>query len=351
MYPGNRETEAMKDLKMLPVLVAAAALITVPPAHGALLAYDPFATGGSDYTVGPIAGQNPTTLGFTGAWAKYDGGGDASVAATGLTDSRLSPPGSGGSMDAGGLARTHRAFSTTYGTDGTTLWASYLMAAPSYTASTWRGVAFGNGPGTSPGEYVLDIAWDGYGGLPGSGIGANMMILFNRPDWTGTGTSYTPTAGATNLMLLKFAFGAGDSDSVTLWINPADVSSEAALGAGWTLAGHDFAFNRLWIEDNAGGAATTCDEIRIGDTLGDALGDPDGPGLAITDVRFDAATRTAEFTWNSRSGATYKVDYSADGKSWIEFDDSYASAGETTTYSDASIPAEVTRRLYRVGRN
>jgi len=261
----------MKKLTMLLALVAAAVLITAPSAHGALLAYDPFPTGGgSDYTVGAIAGQNPTTLGFTGAWATYSGGA-ASVLATGLTDSRLPLPGSGGSMDAGGVAITHRAFSTTYGTDGTTLWASYLMAAPSYSASTWRGVAFGNGTGTGgSSEYVLDIAWDGYGGLPGNGMGANMMILFNRPDWTGTGTSYTPTAGATSLMLLKFTFGASDSDSVTLWINPADVSSEAALGAGWTLSGHDFAFNRLWTEDNASGG-TTYDEFRLGNTLGDVV--------------------------------------------------------------------------------
>jgi len=171
-------------------------------------------------------------------------------------------------MDAGGSAITHRAFSTTYGTDGTTLWASYLMAAPSYAASTWRGVAFGNGPGTGNTEYVLDIAWDGHGT---GGMTANQVILFNRPAWTGTGTSYTPTADATNLMLMKFAFGADDDDSVTLWINPADVSSEAALGAGWTLSGHDFAFNRLWTEDSAAGTGTTIDEFRLGNTLGDVV--------------------------------------------------------------------------------
>ena len=285
-------------------LVAAAVLVTVPLAHGDLVAYDPFPTGGSDYTVGPIAGQNPTTLGFTAAWATYSGGA-ASVAATGLTDSRLPLPGSGGSMDAGGVAMTHRAFSTTYGTDGTTLWASYLMAAPSYSASTWRGVAFGNGTGTGgSSEYVLDIAWDGYGGLPGNGMGANMMILFNRPDWTGTGTSYTPTAGATSLMLLKFTFGASDSDSVTLWINPADVSSEAALGAGWTLAGHDFAFNRLWIEDNASGAAATYDEFRIGDTLGDVVGDVEAVPLKLA---VTASGTTLTFTWNSEAGKVYNL--------------------------------------------
>jgi len=259
----NQLTEARR------ALVAAATLVTVPLAHGDLLAYDPFPTGGSDYTVGPIAGQNPTTLGFTAAWATYSGGA-ASVAATGLTDSRLPLPGSGGSMDAGGVARTHRAFSTTYGTDGTTLWASYLMAAPSYSASTWRGEAFGNGPGTSaPGEYVLDIAWDGWG-TPSTA--ANQVILYHRPSPTmGAGTGVTPTGGAINLMLVKFAFGASDSDSVTLWINPADVSSEAALGAGTTLSGYDFAFNRLWIEDSAGGGAATYDEFRLGDTLNDVV--------------------------------------------------------------------------------
>ena len=270
----------MKKLTMLLALVAAAVLITAPSAHGALIAFDPFDTGTGGYTVGAIDTQNPTTLGFTGAWATYSGGG-GSVLATGLTDSRLPLPGIVGSMDAGGGAITHRAFSTTYGTDATTLWASYLMAAPSYAASTWRGVAFGNGDGTGgSNEYVLDIAWDGYGGLPGTGMGADMMILFNRPDWTGTGTGYTPTADATNLMLLKFAFGADDDDSATLWINPADVSSETALGAGWTLSGHDFSFNRLWTEDNASGG-TTLDEFRLGNTLHDVVVIPEPSALVL----------------------------------------------------------------------
>ena len=84
---------------------------------------------------------------------------------------------------------------------------------------------------------------------------------------------------------------------------------------------------------------------------GFTIAGPDGPPLAITDVQYDTATRTAEFTWNSRPGAEYKVDWSVDGTVWIEFDDGYPSDGESTTYTDADIPAGVTRRLYRVVRN
>ena len=84
---------------------------------------------------------------------------------------------------------------------------------------------------------------------------------------------------------------------------------------------------------------------------GFSIAAPDGPGLAISDVQFDPATRTAEFTWNSQPGAVYKVEWSTDAATWIEIDDSYASGGETTTYADENIPADVARRLYRVSRN
>ena len=78
---------------------------------------------------------------------------------------------------------------------------------------------------------------------------------------------------------------------------------------------------------------------------------PDGPPLAITEIQFDPSTRTAEFTWNSTAGASYKVDFSDDGEIWAEFDDSFPSAGETTSYADENIPDSVDVRLYRVSRN
>ena len=55
-------------------------------------------------------------------------------------------------------------------------------------------------------------------------------------------------------------------------------------------------------------------------------------GLRMTDVTFDGTTATA--TWNSRANQPYFVYFSTDLVNWEELDDSFASQGESTTYTD-----------------
>ncbi len=78
---------------------------------------------------------------------------------------------------------------------------------------------------------------------------------------------------------------------------------------------------------------------------------PPGSGLRMTDFAFDPGTRVPTFTWDSVPGAHYLVEWTADGDSWIEIDDSYPSGGETTTYTGSPEPEDASIRLYRVQNN
>ena len=68
----------------------------------------------------------------------------------------------------------------------------------------------------------------------------------------------------------------------------------------------------------------------------------------ITDVAYDREAGEASITWNSRTGAFYSIDFSADLESWEELDDSVASEGESTTYVERGISPAVRNRYYRV---
>ena len=73
-----------------------------------------------------------------------------------------------------------------------------------------------------------------------------------------------------------------------------------------------------------------------------------GPGFAITRIVRDPATGNVELTWNSKPGATYAIRYSGDlsGEiaNWPDLEESYASEGEETSYTDETNPEG--RRFY-----
>ena len=66
----------------------------------------------------------------------------------------------------------------------------------------------------------------------------------------------------------------------------------------------------------------------------------------ITDVSLDSGDVT--ITWNSRPGRNYVLDSSSDMQTWLEVEDSIASMGSSTTYTDTGVPAGTRWRYYRV---
>jgi hypothetical protein len=84
-------------------------------------------------------------------------------------------------------------------------------------------------------------------------------------------------------------------------------------------------------------------EDRYAKLSGDAL------EFEITEILPDLDQGTISLTWPSRVGRNYTVEYSGDLEHWIELVDSYSSGGETTTYTDDSLPVPFpTTRFYRV---
>lgn len=78
--------------------------------------------------------------------------------------------------------------------------------------------------------------------------------------------------------------------------------------------------------------------------------------LEIVSVDHEPGSREATVTWRSSEGTSYSVDASNDLLNWSELDDAVAGeAGDTTSFTEdfdaAPLPADVSRRYYRVRRN
>jgi hypothetical protein len=75
-------------------------------------------------------------------------------------------------------------------------------------------------------------------------------------------------------------------------------------------------------------------------------------GLEITDIEVGPNPGEVTLTFNSVDGASYIIERSTDltALSWEELDDSYASQGDVTTFTDFSVPAGTKKLFYRVIR-
>ena len=72
----------------------------------------------------------------------------------------------------------------------------------------------------------------------------------------------------------------------------------------------------------------------------------------ITSISRDPGTGAVTLTWNSRPGKTYSVQASGDmADFWDEVNDSVASGGATTTYTDSTIDLGTTRRYFQIVEN
>lgn len=94
------------------------------------------------------------------------------------------------------------------------------------------------------------------------------------------------------------------------------------------------------------GKAATAAEIMALFSSGPVGGEP----LAFTNITYLPAAGTADVTWVSKPGKTYRLEYSSDMVTWIEETDSYPNGGATgvrTTYQFKGIPATDRRRFFK----
>ena len=286
--------------------------------HAAPLAYEGF-----NYPSGGVAGQNGG-LGWSGGWVDVGGGGNVVVNGGSLTIGSNAPAGFDGRSASGSLyvGSSNRAgrwldcstngnfalagFVNTngnIGAAGKTLYASFLQQ-PSATTKFYE-FEFHRGDLGDPGRI---------GGI-GNDFNSTTVNL-RAPD-----TVQTPLGpGSTNVnfYILRIDYHGG-SDDVYVYRNPT-ASQEASNAPVLTMLGvADMSFNGIAMGAYLNGVTVAQDEIRLGETWTDVLGNPPAfvlqptnqNGFAGEIVTFSAlaqSTQPVSYQWyrgtNSMAGQT-----------------------------------------------
>ena len=301
----------MRSKAVFALVVIFINFLAVSHSFGVQFGYEPFNIGANpaagQYVVGPLAGQNPTNSFFTGVWVDRDpASANDSIQGTGL--SFFGSPSSGGSVLMTPNATPARALATpwTATTSTTTLpdgvtpnpsGAYYVGYEVSFGAGNYADGTDGNDMGYrsvefrgADGSFQFGVAYNAYNGSAGAinqdprsgrmvldGLGG-YQIISNSPD------SYVEDNGVTHLIVLKFVLSAtAAADSVTLYLDPTDLTEPAIPGA--IVSGTNV---QLGMISGAlfGGTGTfpVLDELRAGTTFADVVptfphpGDTDGDG-------------------------------------------------------------------------
>lgn len=168
-------------------------------------------------------------------------------------------------------------------------------------------------------EYYFVAIWDETGGDAGDG-----QYRWYRD---GVLAASTDTGGV----------GLDTVDDTVLWLGRSQWTGDNTANASW---------NELRMYDGI------MSEVAI--TVNSVLGPDVAPGVTpdadfqIIEVTFDPETKSVTLTWPSQDGITYAVQRSSTLKNWEEIADGEESQGETTSFTDASLPAGTEFQFYRV---
>jgi hypothetical protein len=259
-------------------------LAALTASHGLAMAaptvQDSFLTGGADYnTASPLVGQGPAVTGFTGNWLEaYGGAQSPNVIAGGLSYSTVTTAGGALEYPGAGFGRAGRVLSTpfTNATSGT-VYFSFMIQLDT-TGIGYRGVEMHDGGFDDGGNRRLQIV------TGENGTGSFSVRLFNNNNDGFLGDLGTPDTNV-NFFVGKFTFSASnDGDSLQLWRNPSDLTSEILSGTpDFDKSGFNLQIDRVSLARfNNSGDGFKGDEIRFGSTWSDVTtvaADTDGDGL------------------------------------------------------------------------
>jgi hypothetical protein len=244
-------------------LIIAAAMLTL----GAAAQADIIASESFDYPAGSITGA----AGGTGWALPWEGAGN--VTTPGHTYQNLAV--SGNKLTTiGNNSGANRALASTLGTDGTTVWISFLanLATPTGT-DAYAGVSLFNNANEILflGKRFNQNFW----GFERSGGGTAQAVNSNEAADT----------GAADLLLYRIDFLPGATDNVTMYVNP-DLSNLGSLApAVGPIAVNDVDANRIRIQSGVAGAAIgNFDELRIGTDMQSVLPVPEPATLSLLGV-------------------------------------------------------------------
>ena len=266
-----------------------------------VIAADGFVVGDGGYATGNITGQNPTVTGFTGAWSTNTA--TIGVVATGLEYPGVnSEGGTARFTHTGDLSDNPRQAYRSLGSYDDTQDAYYFSGLMSFDANFatdtdgYARMGFVSGTSDDDDTSVFGVQW----GFQGNGDGGVDAFVRVRDYLGGTAMNeYTiaeDIAVGTHLFVVKLQpNSSGGSDAMSIWLDPADVSSEAAAGdATWsqsTLAwvpSDDPGFSTGYLVDMlvlksfsvGANAVVGYDEARMGTAWDDGVSVPE-PGSMI----------------------------------------------------------------------
>jgi len=284
-YPSSsRPNRLVSSIGTAAFFAANTACFAVPTAA------DPFLTGGSNYTVGltNLIGQAPATAGFSNAWLEaYGGAQSPDVIAGGLTytnSNSQSVAATGGAIayPGGGNGRAGRVLTTAYNNSSSGAVYFAVMIQLETTGTGYRAFELHGGGFDDNSNRRLQITT-----REDSQTLANnfSVVLFNNPN-DGFAGDLGLVDTNVNFFVGKITFSTtGSADSLELWRNPTNLTSEGASGpANFTKAGFDLQFDRVSLARFNGGDGLKADEIRLGSSWTDVTtlinnADTDGDGL------------------------------------------------------------------------
>lgn len=167
-------------------------------------------------------------------------------------------------------------------------------------------------------------------------------------DWTHLAIKYD-SATETKTFYVDGQVAATDTAANQYSQNGTVEMEDLHIGAGADDGNSFFFDGRI---DDVGLFRTALSEEDINSIMMNGVGGFTGAArdLVITDLSFGPGEGQVTITFDSVSNTTYIVERSADLFSWDELTDNLASTGETTTFTDLSLPAGTTKVFYRVRR-
>lgn len=235
------------------LLALVVTLASGPSAVAALIASESF-----DYSAAALGTANGGT-GWSGAWA----GGTTNVTSPGLTFGTVGSASNNALTTNNDNNGAFRSIPSTLGTDGTTVWLSYLARSTASPVNAgYAGLSLFNG--------ATELLFTGKrNGVAFYGVG--------RTGGT-SGDSTVAWDTNTHLLVYKIEFGAGTTpgnERISMYIDP--VAGVTPVTAAVTLSDvTNFSFNRIRIQSGNGPAIVT-DELSLGTTFDDVVPVPE-PG-------------------------------------------------------------------------
>lgn len=264
-----------KTYLLTTLLTATAILPSISQA--ALIASESFNIGVGQYTAGVVAPQNPTATGFTGGWANVQGTVDVVTSGLNYSNGSGTVADSGGALQANASTgeRAIRSLSVPFTSTTTGIYYMSVMLKLTNSPTGYNAFELNNGAnGDATRALQLGQSSNNFTAAGSTNFGLRLN------DTASISLNLGAMDTNTHLFVMKFTFGdTANSDSITVWNNPSDLTSEVSSGAGQTLGGININFDRMAVGSFIAGSSSA-DEFRLGTEWRDVTTVPE-PSAAL----------------------------------------------------------------------